>query len=62
MRLLIYDIQDPVDPQVNGFGLYRSVVDGTEELILVFTIAGQTTFTLSAAEVSDGIGNPQPCT
>lgn len=25
MRLLIYNIQDPLDPQVNGFGFYRSI-------------------------------------
>jgi hypothetical protein len=34
MRLVIFDIQHPIDPQVNGFGFYRSVVDGTEELLI----------------------------
>ena len=34
MRLLIYDIQHPTDPQVNGFALYRTVVDGTEYLLI----------------------------
>lgn len=28
MRLLWYNIQDPLDLQVNGFGFYRTVVDG----------------------------------
>jgi len=34
MRLVIYDIQKPVDPQVNGFGIYRTVVDGTEPMLV----------------------------
>src|SRR5690349_10331467 len=34
MRLLWYDIQDPTDPQVNGFGFYRTVVDGTTPLLV----------------------------
>lgn len=39
MRLVIFDIQRPVDPQVNGFGIYRTVVDGAEpELIGRFEI------------------------
>ncbi len=29
MRLVIFDIQKPTDPQVNGFGIYRTVVNGT---------------------------------
>ena len=32
MRLVIYDIQHPIDPQVNGYGLYRTVVDGSVNL------------------------------
>ena len=28
LRLVWYNIQDPVDSQVNGFGFYRSTVDG----------------------------------
>lgn len=32
MRLVIFDIQRPLDPQVNGLGLYRTVVDGTSYL------------------------------
>lgn len=34
MRLLWYNLQDPLDPQVNGFGLYRSVVDGEFPLLV----------------------------
>jgi hypothetical protein len=34
MRLVIIDIQNPLDPQVNGFGLYRTVVDGTDLLTI----------------------------
>ncbi len=34
MRLLFYNIQDPLDPQVNGFGFYRSVVDGSIQLLV----------------------------
>lgn len=34
MRLLIYNLQNPTDPQVNGFGFYRTVVDGTTPLLI----------------------------
>jgi len=34
MRLLWYNLQDPLDPQVNGFGLYRSAVNGVIELLV----------------------------
>lgn len=34
MRLLWYNIQNPIDPQVNGFGFYRTVVDGTTPLLV----------------------------
>lgn len=34
MRLVIFDIQKPSDPQVNGYGIYRTVVDGTEPLLI----------------------------
>lgn len=34
MRLLWYNIQDPTDDQVNGFGFYRTVVDGTIPLLV----------------------------
>lgn len=34
MRLLWFNIQDPIDPQVNGFGFYRTVVDGTVPLLV----------------------------
>jgi len=33
MRLLYYDIQNPIDPQVNGLGIYRSAVDGVLPLL-----------------------------
>lgn len=34
MRLIIFDIQKPVDPQVNGFGIYRTIINGTEPLLI----------------------------
>src|SRR3990167_8558030 len=34
MRLLWYNIQDPLDPQVNGFSFYRTVVDGVIPLLV----------------------------
>lgn len=34
MRLVIFDIQKPVDQQVNGFGIYRTVVDGAEPQLI----------------------------
>ena len=34
MILLFYNIQDPLDPQVNGFGFYRSIVDGAIPLLI----------------------------
>lgn len=34
MRLLWYNIQNPLDPQVNGFGLYRTAVDGVIPLLV----------------------------
>lgn len=34
MRLLWYNIQDPLDPQVNGFGFYRTAVDGVIPLLV----------------------------
>lgn len=33
MRLVYYDLQHPLDPQVNGFGLYRTVVGGNIPLL-----------------------------
>ena len=32
MRLVIFDVQHPADPQVNGYGFYRTVVDGVAYL------------------------------
>ena len=34
MKLLWYDIQDPLDPQVNGFGFYRTAVGGVIPLLV----------------------------
>ncbi len=34
MRLLWYNLQDPLDPQINGFGIYRSAVNGVIELLV----------------------------
>lgn len=34
MRLVIFDIQNPIDPQVNGFGIYRTAINGTEPLLI----------------------------
>lgn len=34
MRLVIFDIQNPVDPQVNGFGIYRTLINGTNPLLI----------------------------
>ena len=34
MRLLWYNIQDPLDPQVNGFSFYRTAVDGVIPLLV----------------------------
>lgn len=58
MRLLIFDIQNPIDPQVNGFGLYRTVVDGTSHLrIARVQIPTYTTYSCThpweAADVTD---------
>ncbi len=44
MRLLWYNIQDPLDPQVNGFGFYRTAVDGVIPLLVLKThIGGRST-------------------
>ena len=44
MRLLFYNIQDPLDPQVNGFGLYRGAVNGVVELLIAKkSIGGRST-------------------
>ena len=34
MRLLWYNLQDPLDPQVNGFAFYRTAVNGVIELLV----------------------------
>lgn len=34
MRLVIFDIQNPIDPQVNGFGIYRTLINGTAPLLI----------------------------
>src|SRR5690348_15186514 len=49
MRLVIFDIQHPIDPQVNGFGLYRTVVDGSVNLrIARLHIPLYTTYAITA--------------
>jgi hypothetical protein len=35
VRVVWYNIQDPADPQVNGFGFYRTAVDGVIPLLVV---------------------------
>jgi len=48
--LLFYNIQDPLDPQVNGFGFYRSIVDGAIPLLIErVPIGGRSTSTPSVA-------------
>src|SRR3990167_1932267 len=34
MRLLLYNLQDPLDPQVNGFAFYRTAVNGVISLLV----------------------------
>lgn len=34
MRLVIFDMQNPIDPQVNGFGIYRTLINGTDPLLI----------------------------
>lgn len=49
MRLVIFDVQNPIDPQVNGFGFYRTVVDGSTYLrIARVQIPRYTTYALTA--------------
>jgi hypothetical protein len=55
MRLVIFDVQNPIDPQVNGFGFYRTVVDGENYLrIARVQIPRYSTYALTAPwEVAD---------
>lgn len=58
MRVVIFDIQNPIDPQVNGLGIYRTVVDGTLNLLIARAqIPDYTTYACTspfeAADVTD---------
>jgi hypothetical protein len=58
MRLVIFDVQNPIDPQVNGLGFYRTVVDGSIYLrIARVQIPTYTTYSLTAPWEAADISN-----